>query len=184
MRSGRGQTGGAASVPLGEGSPAPTSALIVHIADHRCALPLPVVEEVVPAARVEHLPGAPASVLGVLNLRGDVVPVIDGRSCVAADRAPLRPSDRFVVLAPPPGGGRRALRVDRADDIVLLDVQPAPVLPAPAETGRCVAGVAVRSDALLVVLDVDAFLSAAEAVALREALERHEDARALEPASP
>lgn len=46
-------------------------------ADERCALPLACVEEVVPIARLLPLPEAPAYVAGVLDLRGQLVPILD-----------------------------------------------------------------------------------------------------------
>jgi chemotaxis signal transduction protein len=52
-------------------------ALVLPIGADRYALDLADVREVVPDPQLTPLPGAPAGVLGVLNLRGDVVPVLD-----------------------------------------------------------------------------------------------------------
>jgi chemotaxis signal transduction protein len=52
-------------------------ALVLTIGDDRYSLDLHDVREVVPEPVLTPLPGAPRGVLGVINLRGDVVPVLD-----------------------------------------------------------------------------------------------------------
>jgi purine-binding chemotaxis protein CheW len=52
-------------------------ALVLPIGDDRYGLDLLEVREVVPQPVLTPLPGAPRAVLGVINLRGDVVPVLD-----------------------------------------------------------------------------------------------------------
>jgi purine-binding chemotaxis protein CheW len=52
-------------------------AIVLPIGADRYGIELTDVREVVPDPRPEPVPGAPPAVLGVVNLRGDVVPVID-----------------------------------------------------------------------------------------------------------
>src|SRR4051812_44800948 len=52
-------------------------ALVLPLQADRYALELTAVREVVPHPDVTPLPGAPAALLGVLNLRGEVVPAFD-----------------------------------------------------------------------------------------------------------
>jgi purine-binding chemotaxis protein CheW len=52
-------------------------ALLLPLAADWYALELTSVREIVPAPPVTPLPGAPIEVLGVFNLRGDVIPVLD-----------------------------------------------------------------------------------------------------------
>lgn len=52
-------------------------ALLLSVGADRYALALTDVCEVVRAPEITPLPGAPAAALGVMNLRGDVVPVLD-----------------------------------------------------------------------------------------------------------
>lgn len=71
-------------------------------------MPIGNVREIAELGDVAHLPGAPAAVLGVLNLRGQVLPVIGlaGLLGVAHDDRPLR----IVVAAE--GGRLGGLAVD------------------------------------------------------------------------
>lgn len=158
------QTGGAASPATIDGF----QVLVVIVGGARCALPLDQVVEVLPAARIEPLPGAPTAVSGVLNLRGDVLPVLDGRRCLGLDATPLRPSDRFVVLRV--GEQRQALRVDAALDVAVVPddevVTAASVMPEVLST----AGIARLPDGLLLIHDPARFLSSRDAAALRRAL--------------
>jgi chemotaxis signal transduction protein len=52
-------------------------ALLIPVAGDTVAVPLEAVREVAVAPRVTRLPTAPAMVLGVFNLRGEIVPLFD-----------------------------------------------------------------------------------------------------------
>lgn len=160
-------SGSATAPSLDEGSDAVVRALLVEVSGTRCALPLDAVAEIVPAARVEPVPSAPAAVLGVLNVRGEAVAVLDVAVFLGHDRQPLHPSDRFVLLAgtDPP----TALRVDGVHDITELAVRTYEG-PRRAEHVLGDLGVALREDGLVVVHDPAAFVAAADHEALRRAL--------------
>jgi chemotaxis signal transduction protein len=51
--------------------------LLMHVDDELLAVPMAVAREVVVAPAVTPLPTAPATVAGVINLRGEIVPVFD-----------------------------------------------------------------------------------------------------------
>ena len=53
--------------------------LVFFLDDQRYALHLPVVESVARMVYITPLPGAPEIVLGVVNLRGKVVPIVNIR---------------------------------------------------------------------------------------------------------
>jgi purine-binding chemotaxis protein CheW len=103
-----------------------------------------------------------------VNVRGQLVPVVDVRRRLALPAKVLDPDEFLVVFAT--GERTFALRVDDVDDLV--DVDPATVV-APAELSgslRGLAGLAARDDGLLVMHDPDAFVTQAEAHALDAAL--------------
>ena len=71
--------------------------LIFTLDEQRYALRLATVERVVRAAAVSALPKAPAVVLGVLDLQGRVLPVINLRQRFRLPERGLRTSDQFVI---------------------------------------------------------------------------------------
>jgi purine-binding chemotaxis protein CheW len=71
-------------------------AIVLPLGEDRCAVPVLVVREVVAAPRITPLATAPAAVLGLLNLRGDVLPVLD--TPVLLGRPPLGEAAFGVVV--------------------------------------------------------------------------------------
>jgi purine-binding chemotaxis protein CheW len=142
--------------------------LLVTVEGQRYALPLEDVRELVRAARLTPLPRAPAVVEGLLNLRGELLPVLDLRRRFRLPPRPLSSSDHLVIAQA--GARRVALRVDRAEG--LLPVEPRLLDTSPAELPGVgyVAGALKLPDGLVLLHDLRTFLSEAEALALEEAL--------------
>lgn len=127
------------------------------------------VVELLPAVSVTPLPRAPAIVEGVINVRGQLVPVLDIRSRFGLEERPVRHSDHYVVAK----AGKRvvAVRADRALDLVhvpgeaLIDATEA--VPA----SPYIKGVAKLPDGLVLLHDLHAFLTSAEEASLDAAFE-------------
>jgi len=71
--------------------------LIFTLDDQRYALRLATVARVVRAAAITALPKAPEIALGVLDLQGEIIPVIDLRRRFRLPARELRCSDQFVI---------------------------------------------------------------------------------------
>jgi chemotaxis signal transduction protein len=93
----------------------PSAALLVRLGEHRFGLPLTAVERVLPMAAVLPLPEADSSWLGVLNLHGSVLPVINPRSRLGLPTPGLTADQRLVVLR---GEGAFLMWVDEVEDVV------------------------------------------------------------------
>jgi len=119
------------------------------------------------AVLIAPLPRAPAIVEGVVDLHGAIVPVLDVRARFGLPPRALSASDHFVFVRAAAMAGPRALRVDRALDLIELD-DIADVRDLPYV--EHVAGVARSPDGLVLVHDVATFLSEAEQLALADAL--------------
>jgi len=158
--------------------------LVFTLDDQRFALPATVVRETVAAVAITPLPAAPAVVDGVVDVRGQIVPVYDLRVRFGRPRRPVRASEHFVIASA--GDKTVALRVDRA--LELVSVVEADLLPAAADDPRFdrVAGIARLQDGLVLVQDLAAFLSDSEAATLDRALTEHRRARSADssPKSP
>src|SRR5205814_6113109 len=102
-----------------------------------------------------------------INLRGQIVPVLDIRGRFGLPPKPLEPSDHLIVATV--GGRLVAIRADRALDLMIVD--PGAVsLDRQDDAGAYVAGVARLPDGLAVIHDLQAFLDAKESAALEDAL--------------
>lgn len=74
------------------------SVLPFRLAGQQLAVPLDNVIRVIPALKCTPLPGAPQTVLGLVNLRGQMVPVIDLARCFAWPTPPLTLWQPFLWL--------------------------------------------------------------------------------------
>lgn len=140
--------------------------LVVEVAGHRCGLPLEAVVEIHPAVELIPLPGAPDVVLGLVNRRGNALPVMSLRRRWGLPHRLLQAGDHLVVLQLP--HRQVGLLVDAAAELITVPVVD---VDTAASTGAAHSlGVAVQRDDLLVVVDLSAFLSSAEAASLDELL--------------
>ena len=68
------------------------------IGDRNCAIPLRLVDEVLPIVPAEPVPGGPAWLLGMAVLRGRLVPLIDGGIRLGGAPVPCTMNARTVLL--------------------------------------------------------------------------------------
>jgi purine-binding chemotaxis protein CheW len=134
----------------------------------RYALPLHSVERIVRAVQVTTLPRAPAVVLGVIDVAGRVLPVFNVRQRFGLPQRDIDPADQFLIA-------RTAKRT-----VVLVIDAASGVLEQPAvamiDAGNLapglahIRGVIAMADNLLLIQDLEAFLSTDEAEALDAAM--------------
>jgi purine-binding chemotaxis protein CheW len=133
------------------------------------ALELEAVERVLPMAAIVPLPRAPEVVLGVLNLHGEVVPVVDiGRRLGLTARASALTARLLVARA---GRRRLALPVDEVTGVKEVDAHAVAPAAAVLPGLRHLKGIVALTDGLLLIQDLDALLSLDEEVRLAAALE-------------
>jgi len=138
------------------------------IGELRCAVPLAHVREVQRAVAITPLPGAPPIIEGVIDVRGEVVPVVDVGGRLGQPRRVVQPSQSLVLVWT--GERRVALRVDRVHWLEDLEDD------AVASAGRLtrgpleLAGVARTADGLVLLHDAETLLRQAEAESLDAAL--------------
>src|SRR3984885_5756666 len=123
------------------------------------AVDILLVQEIRGWAPVTRLPQAPTHLLGVLNLRGSIVPVIDMRVRFGLEQAPFTPLTVIVVLSVQASSGRRefGLVVDSVSDVVDIDtaeLKETPSLGSKASV-ELIKGLAAVADRMLILLDVD-----------------------------
>src|SRR5690348_18155659 len=108
---------------------------------------------------VTKIPHAPSHVLGVLNLRGSIVPIVDPRIRFALERAEDTAITVIIVVSVNSSAGRRDFGVvlDGVSDVV--DVNSAEVKPAPELGSRSatdyIRGLVSVAERMVVLLDID-----------------------------
>ncbi len=89
--------------------------IVMKIAGASYAVPMTQLREVVVGPRVSPLPTAPATVLGLMNLRGDVIPVVDGHTLLGSSAASTR-TPQVAVVVDTRVGSCAAIAVDERPD--------------------------------------------------------------------
>ena len=144
--------------------------VVFTLNEQRYGLRLSAVERVVRAVEVTLLPSAPEIVLGIINLAGRVVPVMNVRQRFGLPEKESDLSDQFIIA-------RTAMRtvallVDSVSTLVEASaedvVHAAKILPRM----DYVDGVAKLEDGMILIHDIDKFLSLEEARLLDEVMQQ------------
>ena len=149
----------------------PTAQWVVFGLDaRRIAVPLAAVERVVRAVQVTPLPQAPGLVVGVINVAGAVLPVMNVRRKFGLPERELDPADHFLITST--ARGRIVLVIDTTYG-VLEHPEPSAGKTAafPTDTDH-ITGALALPDGLVLIHDLDRFLSPQEAHEIDEALRR------------
>jgi purine-binding chemotaxis protein CheW len=139
---------------------------------HRYGIASGAVVEIVRAVAITPLPGSPRVVEGIIDVRGAIVPVFDLRARFSLPAKPLEPADQFILARAVTSTTSRvaALHVDQVVDLVDVDDHATSDPHRQVSGVPHIAGVATLADGLMLIHDVDTFLSQAEAETLDSAL--------------
>lgn len=105
------------------------TAIAVRSAGQRYALPIEQVREIHQIVAFAEVPDETGTVLGMVDVRGEVVPAVDVRTLLGAPLEPHTPDSPMVIVTS--GRGTVALVVDRVDamfDVAADSLEPAPDL--------------------------------------------------------
>jgi purine-binding chemotaxis protein CheW len=142
--------------------------VIFPLGSQRYAIAADRVQEVIRAVAIARLPQAPTVVEGMINVRGQLVPVLDLARRLDHAVREVELSDHFVIAR-----ATTRLVAFRAQGAATLErVEPGLIedLRTYVRGAAHVSGIAKLPDGLVLIHDLDTFLSAAEAEALEEAL--------------
>ncbi|MFC7050088.1 chemotaxis protein CheW [Emcibacter nanhaiensis] len=137
------------------------------IASELLAVPVERVQEILESRQVSRLPHAPESLLGLIDVRGMSVPVVDLRLKLGFPQSEDTHDTRIVVLFVEMNGRQLTfgLKADRVFEVTVLDSSE---LEASPEVGmewqsECIAGIGRRNGNFVTVLDLDSLFDGAEA---------------------
>lgn len=117
------------------------------------------VQEVLRYTDIAPVPGAPIYVLGIINLRGNVVTVID--TCQRFGLSPIDVSDNTRIVIIEADGQVIGILVDSVAEVVYLrssEIESAPNV-GNDESAKFIQGVANRNGELLILVDLNKLLS-------------------------
>jgi purine-binding chemotaxis protein CheW len=142
--------------------------VVFRLDEQRYALSLAAVERIVRAAEVTLLPNAPPIVLGALDVEGRVLPVLNIRRRFGLREREVSPADQFLIARTAPR--TVVLVVDEAQGVIERSqaeiIGSAQIVPGLGQFQ----GVVRLDDGLVLIHDVEKFLSLDEARALDEAI--------------
>jgi purine-binding chemotaxis protein CheW len=117
------------------------------------------VQEVLRVTEIAPVPGAPSYVMGIINLRGNVVTVIDTRGRFGLPSAEVDDSGRIIVIE----SEKQVvgILVDAVAEVVELHTHDIDVAPnvGNEESSRYIQGVTTRENSLLILVDLNKLLT-------------------------
>jgi purine-binding chemotaxis protein CheW len=145
-----------------------SSYVTFSLSDETYAIDVLQVQEVLKLPEIAPVPGVPDYILGIINLRGDVVTVIDARRRMSLpDREPDDASRIVIIDVDNQNVG---ILVDSVAEVV--QIAPDAVARAPAvgndQTSRFILGVTSTEEGLTILIDLNKLLSDDEWAAFRD----------------
>jgi purine-binding chemotaxis protein CheW len=126
------------------------------------------VQEVLRYTEIAPVPGAPDYVLGIINLRGNVVTVIDTRNRFGLGSDEITDNTRIVIIEAE--GHVIGILVDSVAEVVYLrqsEMETAPNV-GNDESAKFIQGVCHKNEELLILIELDKLLSDTEWAEIEE----------------
>jgi len=144
--------------------------LTFDLADEEYGVEILRVREIIGMMEITPVPKTPDFVLGVINLRGKVIPVVDLRLKFGLPYK--EPDDRTCVIVVEVANEGTTLqmgivvdRVNEVADVKAADVEPTPSFGVSLDTAF-ILGMAKVGDKVKILLDIDKVLTASEVAAM------------------
>jgi purine-binding chemotaxis protein CheW len=159
----------------------PTQYLTFSLAGEMFAIGILAIKEIIEYGNLTPVPMMPASVRGVINLRGAVVPVMDLLARFGKSPSPVTKRSCIVITEVANAEERQVIgvAVDAVSEV--LDIAPADIEPPPAFGARIrsefIQGIGKVKGKFVILLDLDHALSMEEISALVPALSEIDSTR-------
>ncbi len=142
--------------------------LVVFSLDCRhFGIALSAVERVVHAVEITPLPNAPDRVLGVIDVQGRAVPVVNTRARLGLPPRAIGRSDRFIIAET--SGGTVSLVVDEVIGLVETEAIDGADGGVPIPEKGCIDRVTRSDEGIILVCDLDSLIDSHELEALGSA---------------
>jgi len=127
------------------------------VGDEEYTVPILTIQEIIKPIEFTRVPQTPDYVLGVFNLRGSVIPLIDLRMKFGLPSAKQTDEARYIVMKS--GDEVAGFVIDRLTEAIRLkksDIDPAPETASGEKS--IIEGVGKQADRILTILKVDTLL--------------------------
>ena len=154
----------------GEGSRKEYQLVVFNIGDEEFGVDITQVREIVRLLDITYMPKAPEFIEGVVNLRGQIVAIIDLAKRLGIPSSPRGERTRIVIVEI--GENTIGMVVDSVSEVLRLSSEAVEEVPGLIETEvpeHYIRGVGKLSDRLLVLLDLNKVLTHEEV----KRVERH-----------
>ncbi len=121
--------------------------------DQRYGLNLSLVERIVRAVEITPLPDAPCAILGVINVEGRIMPVLNTRKWLGLRERDIELQDVFIIVSA--NGHSVALVADEVKPVVEVPVNQMTDSQEIINTSGSVVGLAKSDDGLIMVLTAE-----------------------------
>lgn len=118
------------------------------------------VREIIRMIPITHMPNTPPYVVGIINLRGKIIPVVSMRKRFALMELDNGSQTRIVVMDI--SGELMGFVVDSVSEVIRIsgsEIQPPPNIVSGGIDQECITGVINQTERLLVLLDLERLFS-------------------------
>ena len=143
--------------------------LVIFTLDYQAyALPLNCVVRIIHAVEITNLPKAPDIISGIINVKGQIVPVVDIRKRFGFTSRELIPEDQLIIADT--GKRQVALLVDQVSRIQTISSRQQIDTKETLPFAEYISGVVKIDDELILIYDLEQFLNLHEEMELEWAL--------------
>jgi len=142
--------------------------LVFTLDEQPYALSLHSVVKVIHAIEIRHLPNAPEIIAGIINIKGQIIPVADIRKRFGLIAHEIDPDDRLIIADT--GKRQVAILVDSVTGISDLESGQQKRVKEMLPFAEHLRGVAKTDNELILIYDLEQFLSLEEENVLDQAL--------------
>lgn len=137
-------------------------------------VPIESVQEIIRPQTITHVPKSPDFMEGVINLRGKIIPIIDGRKRFAINsNETFFGKSRIIVLEFL--NQKMGLTVDSVKDVVYLNRNDIKPVPMQASDKKFIKGFGIHNEKLLIILDLANLLKVNEIESVKCAVRKAEN---------
>jgi len=144
--------------------------LTFKLADEEYGLEILNVQEIIKMMDITHVPRNPPTVKGVINLRGQVIPIIDLRLSFGMQEAEETEKTCIIVVQVGTSKITMGIVVDEVSEVLDIkgnEIEPPPLMGATVNT-QFILGMAKAKGAVIILLDTNKVLNVEEMDALEK----------------